>query len=154
MSTTKKNFSVSNFNAVKANGKSAFPSVDKSQGTFTAQLISLEEPDNQEQWELDNKHKFVIKSQIEGHTNSMVCHWVTFNYANDEAIEKSTKYFAYLANSIADACGQPLDDADLSLSESLDVIKSFIGRRLRLDQHSEVNPETNKVGLGVTYLAV
>lgn len=123
---------------IKANGVSQFPQQDKTLGTFTAEIVGVEQPDEKAQRYIGQHHyQWVIKCKGVGkddHGNQEFRHWITFSAENPEKAQKSTAYFASLARQLQEATGTATDDAELNAKQALDTINALKGKTLKLTQ--------------------
>ena len=115
---------------IKANGASQFPQQDRAIGTFDAEIIGVEQPNEKAQRYIDQQHyQWVIKCKGVGkdnHGNQEFRHWITFSAESPEKAQASTAYFASLA--------RQLQEAELNAKQALDTINALKGKTIKINQ--------------------
>ncbi len=123
---------------IKANGVSQFPQQDRAMGTFTVEVVGVEQPEEKAQRYLGQKHyQWVIKYKGVGkddHGNQEFRHWITFSAENPEKAQASTAYFASLARQLQEATGIEPEEKELNAKEALDAINALKGKTIKLNQ--------------------
>ena len=123
---------------IKANGVSQFPQQDRAIGTFTAEIVGVEQPEEKAQRYLGQKHyQWVIKCKGTGkddHGNQEFRHWITFSAENPEKAQASTAYFASIARQLQEATGAEPEEKELNAKEALDAINALKGKTIKLNQ--------------------
>lgn len=123
---------------IKANGASQFPQQDRAIGTFDAEIIGVEQPDEKAQRYIGQQHyQWVIKCKGVGkdnHGNQEFRHWITFSAESPEKAQASTAYFASLARQLQEAAGLEPEDKELNAKQALDTIDALKGKTIKLNQ--------------------